>query len=221
MPSKKVRLQPAQLKRVVTTRFVKTPYGTGVATRGSKLKKQEPLELTQKKLAKKKMMKIKTLIAAAILASALSVQAIPVEHLGFVSKGGTGIGGGNSNNAENNFFRLERFLGEDLDCEPLWDGRARYEGRGVWNDFENGGLSGFAYAVVHYGNGGGYGQGGGGTISFFALNGNDAYTFLQQGFSSLDLFRGDCESVPDAGTTLVLLGGSLIGLGALRRRFSK
>ncbi len=29
------------------------------------------------------------------------------------------------------------------------------------------------------------------------------------------------SSVPDAGTTLVLLGGSLIGLGALRRRFSK
>ncbi len=34
-------------------------------------------------------------------------------------------------------------------------------------------------------------------------------------------WTGFGRNVPDAGTTLVLLGGSLIGLGALRRRFSK
>jgi hypothetical protein len=42
------------------------------------------------------------------------------------------------------------------------------------------------------------------------------------GLSNLKLYTaGTGTSVPDAGTTLVLLGGSLIGLGALRRRFSK
>jgi hypothetical protein len=38
---------------------------------------------------------------------------------------------------------------------------------------------------------------------------------------SHDAQSGPGEEVPDAGTTLVPLGGSLIGLGALRRRFSK
>ncbi len=144
-----------------------------------------------------------------------------VEHLGYVSKNGTGIGGGNSNNAENNFFRLEQFLGDDIDCAPVWEGTVRYVGSGVWDDFANGGLSGYAYAVVHYGNGGGYGQGGGGTISFFALNGVDAYSFLSQGLSTLDLFRSDCKNVPDAGTSVVLLGAGLLGIGALRRRLAK
>jgi hypothetical protein len=30
---------------------------------------------------------------------------------------------------------------------------------------------------------------------------------------------GDRNPVPDGGTTLILLGGALVGLGALRRKF--
>ena len=42
------------------------------------------------------------------------------------------------------------------------------------------------------------------------------------GFSNLKLYAaGTGSRVPDAGTTVALLGASLIGLGALRRRFSK
>lgn len=70
----------------------------------------------------------------------------------------------------------------------------------------------------------------------WAKYGGHAYVWYSaSGFSSSEVIPGappnstdlshvrlfNVARVPDAGTTLVLLGGSLIGLGALRRRFSK
>jgi hypothetical protein len=86
-------------------------------------------------------------------------------------------------------------------------------------------LTGFDYAVVHYGKGpGGKGQGGG--VEFFYLNGMMGnYTFSANGlgqngfggFSSIRLFSVSGGSVPDGGTTAVLLGSACVALVLVRR----
>ena len=88
-----------------------------------------------------------------------------------------------------------------------------------------GGLTGFDYAVLHYGSGQGGTPGGG--VEFFALNGASKYTFPDNGtgpngnggFSSLTLFKGDRSSVPDGGSTVMLLGAALGLIAAARRKF--
>ena len=96
------------------------------------------------------------LLLLAICAGLTSAaQAIPIvvnlsaPPVGDIPKNGTGIGGGNSNNAANNFFRLENFLADNNieDCTPIFDGAFR--GR-TNNDVD---VTGFAYAVIHYGKG--------------------------------------------------------------------
>jgi hypothetical protein len=85
-------------------------------------------------------------------------------------------------------------------------------------------LIGFAYAVLHYGVGNGGTKGGGGGVEFFFLNGMSSFVFPTDGtgpngfggFSSLTLFKGQ-PGVPDGGTTLMLLGCAIGGLGAMRR----
>jgi hypothetical protein len=86
-------------------------------------------------------------------------------------------------------------------------------------------LTGFDYAVLHYGTGpGGAGEGGG--IVFLSLNGMTGnYTFAGDGsgpngfggLSSIRLFTGSGNAVPDGGATVALLGTALFGLGAARR----
>ena len=90
-------------------------------------------------------------------------------------------------------------------------------------------LTGFDYAVVHYGKGpGGAGKGGG--IVFYFLNGMTGdFTFAANGsgpngfggISSVRLFAGDLNSVPDHGATVAMLGGALVLLEAMRRSFSR
>jgi hypothetical protein len=86
-------------------------------------------------------------------------------------------------------------------------------------------LTGFDYAVIHYGKGpGGQGQGGG--VEFFYLNGMTGnYTFSANGlgpnglggFSSIRLFSVGGASVPEGGTTAVLFGSACAALFFVRR----
>lgn len=86
-------------------------------------------------------------------------------------------------------------------------------------------ITGFDYAVLHYGKGrGGAGQGGG--IVFYDLNGmTGIFTFPANGLglngfgglSSIRLFVGTPNTVPDGGTTVALLGIALSGVGLARR----
>ncbi len=149
--------------------------------------------------------------------------AITISPLGpDIPKNGTGIGGGNSNNAENNFFRLQTYLAANpqfADCVAVFEGAFRGE------DSTDVDVTGFDFAVVHYGKGRG-GSGGGGGVAFFDVSGFGVVDFPSSGsgpngfggFSSLDLFK--CEpgnNVPDGGTTAMLLGSALTGLGLMRR----
>lgn len=83
-------------------------------------------------------------------------------------------------------------------------------------------ITGALYIYAYYGNGAvdpnGPGSGDDGQLWYVGnLSGN--VSIPTKGLSHVTIAGG--TTVPDAGTTLVLLGGSLIGLGALRRRFSK
>ena len=87
------------------------------------------------------------------------------------------------------------------------------------------GLSGFTYAVLHYGTGPGGANPGGG-LEVWDLNGASSFDFPANGsgpngfggFSSIRLYNGD--PAPDGGTTLVLLGSVVSALGLLRRKLS-
>ena len=87
------------------------------------------------------------------------------------------------------------------------------------------GLSGFTYAVLHYGKGPGGANPGGG-LEVWDLNGASSFNFPASGsgqngfggFSSIRLY--DANPVPDGGTTLVMLGAVVSGLGVLRRKRS-
>jgi len=174
------------------------------------------------------MKSLKYLLTIAALASGIALTAnaatITLSPFGDVPKNGTGIGGGNSNNAENNFFRLQTYLANNPEfnfCTPIFDGAARVES-GLGDPVD---VTGFGYAVVHYGVGEGGTKGSGGGIAFFQISGDGSVTFPQDGsgpngfggISSLDLFKCENHNVPDSGATLMLLGGALTGLGLVRR----
>jgi hypothetical protein len=134
-----------------------------------------------------------------------------------------------NNNPTTNF----NFLSSDVDlynsyagtslAAPVIGGFANYENLNGSNQAVS--LAGFDYAVVHYGKGpGGAGQGGGIVFYFldgmtgnfsFAANGSGPNGF--GGISSIRLFAGESNSVPDHGATLALLGGALVLLEVLRR----
>jgi hypothetical protein len=128
-----------------------------------------------------------------------------------------------NNNPDSNFdalvsdvARYETFSGSDLP-DPVFAG---------FGDFAPGtvSLTGFDYAVLHYGAGRGGSPGGG--IVFYYLNGMTGnFDFPNDGLgpngfgglSSIRLFVGDSTSVPEGGATLMLIGIGLVGIVLLRR----
>ena len=124
------------------------------------------------------------------------------------------------------------FLGSDISLYNTYAGTSLsapvFNGFGNYENLSGNqavSLTGFDYAVVHYGKGpGGAGQGGG--IVFYYLNGMTGdFTFASNGsgpngfggISSIRLFSNGSTAVPDGGQTVVLLGGALVAVGVLRR----
>ncbi len=172
------------------------------------------------------MQRLKISLLALAICGGLTAAAnadLVLSPFGDVPKNGTGIGGGNSNNAENNFFRLEAYIAANPSFSigtPTFAGAVRIES-GLDQPVD---LTGFCYAVVHYGVGPGGTKGSGGGIVFFTIT-NDSDTFPQSGsgpngfggISSIDLFACENNHVPDGGATVMLLGSALTGLGLMRR----
>jgi hypothetical protein len=171
-----------------------------------------------------KTLKCITLIAALASGLALTAKAdLILSEFGDIPKNGTGINGGNANTLEDNFFRLQTYITAHPTFgslgTPILDGAER-----VSTPLDEPvDLTGFCYAVVHYGVGQGGVPGSGGGVAFFQIT-NDLDTFPQNGsgpngfggISSVDLFR--CvPGVPDGGPTVMLLGAALTGLGLVRR----
>ncbi len=170
------------------------------------------------------MKALKYTILIAALASGLTLTAkadLILSPFGDIPKNGTGIGGGNANTLADNFFRLQNYIVAHPTFgslgTPIFAGAERVStplGEPV-------DLTGFCYAVVHYGAGPGGTPGGG--VAFFQIT-NNLDTFPQTGsgpngfggISSVDLFR--CMAgVPDGGITVMLLGAALGALGIARR----
>jgi hypothetical protein len=172
-----------------------------------------------------KSLKYHLVIAALTgIAAAANAATITLSPYGDIPKNGTGIGGGNSNDSENNFYRLETYLAdhpEFNDCTPIFDGH--FKPADVHGPVD---VTGFDYAVVHYGAGNGGTKGSGGGVAFFQIEGDGFVTFPQNGsgpngyggISSIDLFKcNEDHTVPDTGATAMLLGSALTGLGLVRR----
>jgi hypothetical protein len=170
-----------------------------------------------------KTLKYITLVAALMSGLALTAKAdLILSPFGDIPKNGTGpVGQENANNAEANFFRLVNYIIANPGFDhgtPIFDGAVRIES----NLDQPVDLTGFCYAVVHYGVGDGGVPGSGGGVAFFQIT-NDSDTFPQSGsgpngfggISSVDLFK--CEAVPDSGATAMLLGSALAGLALVRR----
>jgi hypothetical protein len=172
-----------------------------------------------------KALKYTVLITALASGLALTAKAdLILSPFGDIPKNGTGIGGGNSNNLVNNFFRLQNYIAAHPTFGSL--GTPTFAGaeRVSTPLDEPVDLTGFCYAVVHYGVGAGGVPGSGGGIAFFQIT-NNSDIFPQNGsgpngfggISSVDLFRCIPTGVPDGGPTVMLLGAALAGLGLVRR----
>ena len=161
-----------------------------------------------------KSLKYLLTIAALTVAFTFSAQA-HLDFLGAVAKTG-------SNSPDSNQAALAAFLGVPVNTLTLTD------------NFESG-LSGpqtvtdGEFFVVHYGKGSG-GSAKGGSWEFFQVAGGEtSVTFPQNGgeagddpfgtggISSARGFTGGTVNVPDSGTTAMLLGSALAGLGLVRR----
>jgi VPDSG-CTERM motif len=136
-----------------------------------------------------------------------------------------------NNNPTTNF----NFLTSDISLYNSYAGASLsapvFSGYGNYEDLSTNGnhpvsLTGFDYAVIHYGKGpGGTGKGGG--IVFYYLNGMTGdFTFANLGsgpngfggISSVRLFTSDgATSVPDGGATVMLLEIALGGLALVKR----
>jgi hypothetical protein len=175
-----------------------------------------------------KTLKCLTLIAA--LASGLAVTAkadLILSPFGDIPKNGTGINGGNSDNQANNFFRLVNYIAAHPSFGSLGTPTLAGAEEVLTPLDEPVDLTGFCYAVVHYGVGAGGVPGSGGGVAFFQIT-NDSDIFPQTGpgpngfggISRVDLFP--CiPGVPDGGPTVMLLGAGLAGLGLVRRWYLK
>jgi hypothetical protein len=160
---------------------------------------------------------IKYLFAVAAITSALTLSAKADLH--FL----TAVDFGNGpNDPGTNHDVLEAFLG--FDPGPL---NSNFENLDPNNNVAHNVLPG-EYFVVHYGKGNG-GTGAGGSWEFFqVINGETSVTFPafgngptnpdpfgHGGISSARGFGG--QNVPDSGTTAMLLGSAVTGLGLVRR----
>ena len=168
-----------------------------------------------------KALKYTTLIAALASGLVLTAKAdLILSPFGDIPKNGTGIGGGNSDNQLNNFFRLQTYI----TAHPTFGSLGTPTITGAEEVStpldEPVDLTGFSYAVVHYGSGPDGTPGGG--VAFFQIT-NNLDTFPQSGsgpngfggISRVDLFAS--PGVPDGGTTAMLLGAALCVLGIARR----
>ena len=176
------------------------------------------------------MKKLAILALAAGLSFAASAIPIEIPAPGQdIPKNGTGPGGGNGDSPDDDFFRLQNVISSYNTAHPGSPlptpvNTGHFVGNGNNDQFASGGLSGFDYAVLHYG----AGQGGtpGGGIAVYFLDGASSFTFPSSGlgqngfggFSSIVLYDG--IPVPDGGTTVLLLGTALSGLALARRRLS-
>ena len=164
------------------------------------------------------MKSIKYLLTLAAVTGALTVSAkADLDFLGSVS-----FFANKPNSPEANLIALGNF-GVDT------------TGLGICGNFEN--LSGDttitvdtgAFLVVHYGKGSG-GSSKGGSLEFFQVVNNETTvtvpgfpnageTFATGGISSIRAFcpGGPPPPVPDSGTTAMLLGSAVAGLGLVRR----
>jgi hypothetical protein len=117
------------------------------------------------------MKSLKYLLTIAVLTGALAVSAkadLILSPFGDIPKNGTGINGGNSNNAENNFFRLQNYIAANPGFDhgtPIFEGAVRIES----NLDQPVDLTGFCYAVVHYGVGEGGVSGSGGGVALLKI----------------------------------------------------
>jgi hypothetical protein len=175
-----------------------------------------------------KALKYTVLIAALTSGLALTAKAdLILSEFGDIPKNGTGINGGNSDNRDNNFFRLVNYIAAhpsfSIGTPIFTDGVA---GVNTFSPNEENNppidLTGFCYAVIHYGAGPGGTPGGG--VAFFTIN-NDSDTPPTfgsgpngfGGISRVDLFECTPTGVPDGGATVMLLGAALGALGIARR----
>ena len=166
------------------------------------------------------MKSLKYLLAIAAVTSALTLSA--KADLQFL----TAINFGNGpNDPGTNHDVLEAFLGFDPGAlNPNHNYENLNQGPNVAHDVFPG-----EYFVVHYGKGKD-GTGDGGSWEFFlVINGETSVTFPANGngptnpdqfghggISSARGFGGE-QQVPDSGTTMMLLGSALTGLGLVRR----
>jgi hypothetical protein len=165
------------------------------------------------------MKSLKYILAMLAVTSALAISArADLLFLGAVPFG-------DNNNPDSNHDALVAFLGSDPG--PLNDA----------HNYESG-LSGAVdvfpgeYFVVHYGKGKGGSSKGGSWEFFQVINGETSVTFPQfggeagndpyghGGISSARGFGGE-QRTPDSGTTVMLLGSALTGLGLVRRYLKK
>jgi hypothetical protein len=169
-----------------------------------------------------KALKYTMLIAALAAGLALPAKAdLILSPFGDIPKNGTGPG--NGDDRDSNFFRLTTYLAANPSFSigtPI--NSAEDPGVNVFSAPSGPvDLTGFLYAVVHYGAGPDGTPGGG--VAFFQIT-NDSDTFPQTGsgpngfggISRVDLFAGT-PGVPDGGATVMLLGAGLSALGIVRR----
>ncbi len=169
----------------------------------------------------------KLVLLAFTLGLSAATYAIPIEMPGTgldVPKNGTGGTKPNANSDASNFFRLETVINAYNAANPsnplptpILTGVEDLSSATV----SAGGLTGFDYAVLHYGKGPGGTRGGGEELFF--LNGATSFTFPAKGsglngfgkFSSLTLFEGT-PVVTDGASTVLLLGVALSAFGLVR-----
>ena len=167
------------------------------------------------------MNKLKYLIAIAAVMGALTMSAkADLQFLGAVPFAGM-------NNPDNNLTQLGAFLNVDTTGFTLTDNLENLSGNQSLT------LTLGEYLVVHYGRGSG-GQTPGGSWEFFQVFNNGMVTvpgkgngptnpdqYGHGGISSIRGFVGPTGTVPDGGTTVMLLGAALGSLGMARRFLKK
>ncbi len=183
-----------------------------------------------------KSLKYTLLLVALCIGMTSLASAIPVPPFEFgengttgpgndISKNGTGIGGSNGNNEPNNFFRLQTVV-SDYNTNTV----NPHLPTPIEAGFQNTGtgtisVTGFDYLVLHYGVGNGGVKGSGGGVECWFVEGLSSFNIPQLGtglngfggISSAILFKGGAAPTPDGGTTVMLLGTALTGLGVVRR----